>query len=72
MSMARIEMPNGMTLRTNSKRRYLVAVYNGNLGKWQIAYRSDNESVADAQWRMWTRLNGTSVLVDRDAEQVIR
>ena len=69
---ARIEMPNGMTLRTTSKRRYLVAVYSGNMVKWQIVYRSDRESNALAQWRHYARLNGMTNLVDRETREVIR
>ena len=70
MTEARIEMPNGITLRTTSTKRYLVAVYN--LDKWIIVSRSDSEAQALSRWRHHARLSEMCNLVDRETREVIR
>lgn len=72
MTEARIEMPNGETLRVASKKRYIVAVWDEPQTRWAIAYRSDNRDHALAQWRHRLRLRDVASLVDREARQVIR
>jgi len=71
-SEARIEMPNGDTLRVASQRRYIVASYYGD--RWTIQFRSDDEGNALARWRSECRRYPAYPchVVDRTERTVIR
>lgn len=68
----RIDMPNGLTLRIASQRRYIVTTYRGALAKWEIEYRTDTESRALARWREEARRGSVAHVIDTGAKEIIR
>jgi hypothetical protein len=72
MSDVTIEMPDGAQFRTQSKKRYVVAVYDTQGQFWRTYFRTDVKDRALACWRGLGRGGWTASVVDKTERVVIR
>jgi hypothetical protein len=68
----RITMPDGLTFRSQSQRRYVVAEYLHGATCWSTSKRSDDVDKAVAWWAGLVRRGRTAHVVDTTQGKVIR
>lgn len=67
-----VEMPDGLKVKIQSERRYVVVNYSSAVDRWVIEKRSDNEQTALAMWREYGRRGRTTHLIDTATKQVTK